>query len=210
MENKQRQPKRLRRVGIYGGTFSPPHIGHIHAAKAFLTEKDLDELLIIPTFLPPHKERKDNASVKDRLSMCRLSFSFSEKIAVSDIEIQREGKSYTADTLAQLQTQDKELLFLCGTDMLLTMDTWHEPQRIFALAEIVCVRRENEPELADKLLQKAEEYRKSFGARISFLKAKALPLSSSFVRECLQKGRDTEGLLSDEVSAYIKERALYQ
>ena len=142
--------------------------------------------------------------------MCRLAFSFSEKITVSDIEIQRRGNSYTSDTLAQLEAADKELLFLCGTDMLLTMDTWHEPQKIFQLAEIVCIRRENEPSMAEKLRKKAEEYRQRFGARVSFLQAEAQPLSSSFVRERMQMGNGFADLLSKEVLAYIEERELYR
>ena len=83
------------RLGVYGGTFSPPHLGHIESAEAFYREMKLDKLLIIPTFIPPHKEAKDDASPEDRLEMCKLAFSHIPNTEISDMEIKRGGKSYT-------------------------------------------------------------------------------------------------------------------
>ncbi len=202
--------EKKRRVGIYGGTFSPPHLGHVHAAAVFLDEGNLDELLIIPTCVTPLKERKEHTAPEDRLAMCRLAFDFSPKTAVSDIEIRRAGKSYTAETLQALSREDVRLVFLCGTDMFLTMDTWYQPETIFRLAEIACMRRENRVENEEKLLQKSEEYKQKYGAEITFLKTEPKEMSSSEIRECLRGGADVSAYLPAAVAEYIKARGLYQ
>ena len=199
-----------KRIGLYGGTFSPPHIGHMHAAKTFLTQGEIDELVIMPTYQPPHKVNKDGTSAADRLAMCRLAFAFSDHITVSDLEILREGKSYTSDTLRALSREGSRLVFLCGTDMFLTLDEWHEPEVIFALAEIACIRRESDEENDAEIARKAEEYRARFGAKLRFLTADAIELSSSEIRARIASGDTTAGLLSDSVGAYIAEKGLYR
>ena len=198
-----------RRVGIYGGTFSPPHLGHVHAASAFLQEARLDELLIVPTFVTPLKMRAECTSPDDRLAMCRRAFDFSPKVSISDIEIRREGKSYTAETLLQLAKEDTRLVFLCGTDMFLTMDTWYDPKTIFRLAEIACMRREATVENTKALAIKAEEYKRKYGAEVAFLETLPKEMSSSEIRERLQRGESTEAYLPVSVAEYIKERGLY-
>ena len=110
-----------RRVGIYGGTFNPPHNGHVGAAEAFCRGALLDELIIMPDFLPPHKEIDKAVSADERLKMCELAFSHIEKARVSDMEIRRGGRSYTSVTLEELSSPDVDLYFLCGTDMILTI-----------------------------------------------------------------------------------------
>lgn len=209
MENRKGLPT-IKRLGVYGGTFSPPHLGHAHAAKAFLNDGDIDELVVIPTFVTPLKDREEQTTAEDRLQMCRLAFSFSQSITVSDLEIQRGGKSYTAQTLAALSSPDVALSFLCGTDMLLSMDTWYHPEEIFRLARIVCMRREDAPENGALLMEKAASYKERFGAVIDFLDVPPLALSSSEVRERLKNGKGAEGLLSPSVLAYIREKRLYK
>ena len=197
-------------IGIYGGTFSPPHLGHAHAARIFLAEGGIDALTVIPTFVTPLKERREATSPEDRLAMCRLAFSFSPRITVSDIEVRRRGRSYTADTLEALKKNDVDLSFLCGTDMLLSMDTWHDPARIFRLATVVCMRRETDPYNTERLFNKAEEYRVRFGAKIKFLMQPPVILSSSEIRERLARGENCSLYLDRSVLDYIRERGLYQ
>ena len=199
----------MKRVGVYGGTFSPPHVGHMHAARVFLEMGNIDELTVIPTFVTPLKERKETTSPEDRLAMCRLAFSFSPRITVSDIEIARTGRSYTSETLAALSSPDVRLSFLCGTDMFLTMGLWHDPCTIFRLATIVCMRREDEAENTERLFGKAEEYRIKFGADVRFLDAPPLSLSSSEIRERIAAGEACSEYLAPSVLAYICERRLY-
>ena len=132
------------KIGIFGGTFDPPHIGHINICKEFLSRLSLDKLYVIPAFLPPHKEIKSNTPVNKRFEMCEIAFSpISSKIEISDVEIKREGKSYTADTISYFKSRgDDDLYLLCGTDMLLTLDEWYNPKYIFENAIIVLARRE--------------------------------------------------------------------
>ena len=196
----------MKTVGIFGGTFSPPHNGHIYAVKEFLRAEDPDVMLIIPTFTPPHKELKGNATPNERLRMCELAFGFDPRIRVSDMEIRRGGKSYTADTLEELSSEDTHLVFLCGTDMFLTMDEWHDPERIFRLADIVLIRRENQEELNDNLRQKAKAYHERFGAVIRFIDALPLPLSSTLCRE----SGALDELVPPLVKEYIEQCKLYK
>mgnify|MGYP003293390888 CR=1 FL=1 len=111
----------MKRIGIYGGTFNPPHIGHIKAAESMSRIIQPDTFLIIPDFLPPHKSFDGMVSADDRLNMCKLAFSHVNNVHVSDIEIKRGGKSYTSCTLEELSADDRELYFLCGSDMFLTL-----------------------------------------------------------------------------------------
>lgn len=199
----------MKHIGVYGGTFSPPHIGHTNAARIFLEKGGIDSLTVIPTFVTPLKERQEATSPEDRLAMCRLAFAFSPSITVSDIEIRREGRSYTSETLTQLSSPDVRLSFLCGTDMLLTMGTWHEPQTIFRLATIVCMRRESDAANTRLLIEKAEEYRIKFGADIRFLNAPPLLLSSTEIRSRLATGEDCGDCLDPSVLEYVRKRGLY-
>jgi nicotinate-nucleotide adenylyltransferase len=130
-----------KRIGIYGGTFSPPHLGHRRAVEAFALAEQLDEIYVIPTFTPPHKQLQGDATPQQRMEMCRLAFA-GLPVAVSDLEIRRGGKSYTVLTLEELKAPDNTLVLLCGTDMFLTIDSWYQAARIFELAEIVYVQRE--------------------------------------------------------------------
>ncbi len=195
------------RLGIYGGTFSPPHKGHIEAAEAFYREMNLDKLLIIPTFIPPHKAESEEAAPEDRLEMCRLAFSHIPNTEISDMEIVRGGKSYTYLTLEELKRDDNELFFLCGTDMILTFDRWMRYEYIFSLATICYARRECDSQNSLKIEEKNEQYRK-LGAKIVEIHHKVTEVSSTDIRESL-KSLDNE-FLTKPVLEYIKYSGLYQ
>lgn len=197
------------RVGIYGGTFSPPHNGHLHAAKCFLEQMKLDELIVIPAGVPPHKTRTEQTSAEDRLELCRAAFSFSDKIYVSDMEIKREGKSYTADTLSLLTEEGKQLFLLCGTDMLMTLDRWYAPEAIFRLAHIVYLTREADEAVLKAMRRKAEEYRHAFGASVSELIVPPVPMSSSEVRSRIKEGKEWRDAVPAAVANIICEKGLY-
>ena len=198
------------RVGIYGGAFSPIHKGHVEAAKAFMSQMWLDVLFVIPTGTSPHKEMSGGASDVDRLEMCRLAFDGIEGVIVSDIEMKREGKSYTVDTLRALSAPDQRLFLLCGTDMILTLDTWRESDEIFKLAYPVYIRRESDESLDDKLVEKVTEYRNKYGKNTVRINAPAIEISSSEVRERIVNGEDVSDLVPEKVAAYIKEKGLYK
>lgn len=201
----------MKRLGIYGGSFSPPHLGHLHAAEQFYDEACLDELVIMPAGRPPHKALDGGAANEDRLIMCRLLFEKDREngrnIMVSDYEIQKQGASYTVLTLEHHSCPNTELFFLCGSDMFLSLDTWHMPARIFALATIFCCSRE-EDDMAE-LTAKKSFFEKKFGAKIILSRSRPLPVSSSELRCKLMLGEDTEGLLSKEIQSYVFHKGLY-
>ena len=198
------------RIGIYGGTFSPPHLGHVRAAESFATAISLDRLLIIPDFLPPHKKIDGGASECDRLRMCELAFSHIQKAEISTLEIDRGGKSYTALTLTELSRDGRELYFLVGTDMFLTLDTWYAPETIFKLAVICYVRRESDAYNDALIMRKSDEYRKRYGARVIAIESDAIEVSSSEIRELIQTPHLAKKYLSQSVYDYITEKELYK
>ena len=197
------------RVGIYGGAFAPIHIGHVEAAKAFMSQMWLDVLFIIPTGISPHKEMSGGASNADRLKMCELAFEGVDGVIVSDMEIRREGKSYTVDTLRHLADEDRRLFLLCGTDMILTLDQWREPDEIFRLAYPTYIRREEDTELDERLIQKITEYRNKYGKNVVRISAPAITVSSSEIRAKIENREDITGLVPPAVADYIKEKGLY-
>ena len=198
------------RIGIYGGTFSPVHIGHVQAAKAFMEQMWLDVLFVIPTGVTPHKEMDTGASSQDRLNMCRIAFEGIEGVIVSDIERARQGKSYTVDTLRTFSVDPSDRLFLlCGTDMVLTLDSWREPDEIFKLCYPVYIRREKDAELDKKIIDKLAQYKQKYGKNVVKLTAEPIDISSSEIRKAIKEGRDVGACLDSGVYSYIKEKGLY-
>jgi nicotinate-nucleotide adenylyltransferase len=198
------------RVGIYGGTFSPVHNGHVAAAKAFMEQMWLDILYVIPTGVTPHKTMQGDATPRDRLEMCRLAFQGVEGVIVSDLEMKREGKSYTVDTLREMYDPAGRLFFLMGTDMLLTLDRWREPEEIFRLCYPVYIRREADAALDDRIVEKITQYHQRFGKMVPRIVAPAIELSSSDVRAAVADGRSLDGMVPPAVAAYIEEHRLYR
>ncbi len=197
------------KIGIFGGTFSPPHSGHIAAVEAFLAEENLDKLYIIPAFQPPHKEITYPTTPKERYTMAKLAFSHLPKVVVSDMEILRGGKSYTVDTLEQLFSEEHRLVLLCGTDMFLSLDTWYQHERIFDLADIVYVERYRETP-NEELHQKTAYYTRTYQARIRKLTIPPFPVTSTEIREALKtKKALPANILPRNVVDYIKEKGLY-
>ena len=199
-----------KKIGIYGGTFNPPHIAHVRACEAFYNEIKPDELLVIPSFLPPHKDISGEVSSEERLEMTRLAFDSISGAVVSDMEIKRGGRSYTAITLSELKKDDNELYFLCGTDMFLSLDSWYRPDIIFSLATICYVRRECEAENDAKLVQLTEYYKNKYNAKIIPILSEVTELSSTELREKIKSGEDTSLYLPQKVNNYVQNRGMYK
>ena len=175
----------VKRIGIYGGSFNPPHLGHLRAAKAVRDALGLDEVRLIPAGNPPHKELpEDSASPEQRLAMTRLLVKGEKGLTVSDLELRRNGPCYTADTLRELHTMDPEakLFLVIGTDMLLTLDKWYHPEEILSLAAVAALPRQEE-DLA-KVREKAAALGKDFQAEIQVIESIPLEISSTQVRIC--------------------------
>lgn len=198
------------RVGIYGGTFSPVHNGHVAAAKAFMEQMWLDILYVIPTGVTPHKDMKGDATAADRLEMCRLAFEGVEGVIVSDLEMRREGKSYTVDTLRELYDPEGRLFLLMGTDMLLTLGSWREPDEIFRLCYPVYIRREEDAALDAAVVEKITAYQQTYGKVVRRIVAPAIELSSTDVRKAVAEGFPIEGAVPPAVADYIRRKGLYR
>lgn len=199
----------MTRIGVYGGTFSPPHNGHIAAAKAFMEQMWLDFLFVIPAAIPPHKEVEDDISVEHRFRMTQLAFEGIEGVYVSDLELRREGKSYTVDTLRELSGPEKRLFLLCGTDMMLTLDTWHEPEELFRLCYPVYARREKDPIIDKQILQKIAFYQEKYGKIVRKIQMEPVEISSTIIRQKIAAGKSVSNLIPPLVEQYIFDNHLY-
>lgn len=197
------------RVGIYGGTFAPAHIGHVEAAKAFMQQMKLDYLFIIPTAIPPHKQIDASDDPVHRLRMCELAFEGVEGIVISDLEIRRGGKSYTYDTLKALEAPNTRLFLLCGTDMVLTFDKWYRSEDIFKMCYPTYVRREKDPLLDARIIAKIGEYYEKHGVMFRKILVDPIEISSTEIRNAVKAGKDISGMVSPSVERYIKEHGLY-
>lgn len=200
-------------LGIYGGTFSPPHLGHRKAAEVFLDAVKPDRLLIIPTFLPPHKTFSSADSPEHRFEMCRLCFGDLPQTEISDLEIRREGKSYTFDTITALSKEGREIFFLCGTDMLLTLDHWYRAHELFSLCTFVLERRERDEATRLMIDERIAFFRSEYGARIMEIGIEPFEISSTDVRNAAKAGASRALLVTmvpDAVAEYMEAHKLYQ
>ena len=196
----------MKKIGIYGGSFSPPHNGHISAARQFMDALSLDELLIMPSHISPHKVTDPTLTSRHRYDMAKIAFKDLPRVTVSDYEIQKGDISYTANTLSHVSNEG-ELYFLCGTDMFLTLSRWYRPDIIFENATIVLASRENGKE--EEIIAAKKAYETDFGARIIILNNEVLEISSTEVRQALKQGNDVSRYLSQDVEVYIREHNLY-
>ncbi len=204
------------RIGIYGGTFNPPHLGHLTAARAVFELLGLDLLLLIPAGLPPHKALPEgSATAVQRLEMTRLAgqqLGLGDKVRTLDVELCREGRSFTSDTLEQVRAMypGAELWLLMGTDMFLTLQAWHEPEKIFALAGVAAFGRTEEDTEPLFAAQREYLYKTYPQARIFTLTVPGVvDVSSTDLREELAQGGGGWAL-APAVYGYILREGLYR
>ena len=203
------------KIGIYGGTYNPPHLGHMAAAKAAVAALQLDKLILIPAATPPHKALPaGSASPKQRLEMVELmadALGLPGVVEVSTIELEREGKSYTVDTLAAIREQypDAELWLLMGTDMFLSLQNWRKPEEILAMTG-VCAFGRTEQDGEEVFAPQREYLSQRFNARITTITLPGLvEISSTQLRDMLDEGKG-EDYLHPAVYGYILMNGLYE
>ena len=184
-------------IGIFGGTFNPPHLGHLLLARTFAARFSLQRVLVIPTFVPPHKQTPDLADADARVQMCRLLFG-EAPFEVSTMEIDRGGRSFTVETLETLRAQypDEALYLLIGSDMLETLDTWYRAQDIRRLCTICAAVREKGKTLDANGAVLLEDF-------------DPIEISSTAVRERVRLGQDVTDVVGEAVARFIAENALY-
>ena len=202
------------KIGIYGGTFNPPHGGHLAAARAAAAVLGLDKLVFVPAGLPPHKQLPENSATdRQRLEMTTIladQMRRPDLTAVWDTELRRPGKSYTSDTLyeAKLLWPDAELWLLMGTDMFLTLQAWHKPDKVMELAGI-CAFGRTEADTEAVFEPQRKYLHDTFNARVTTVTIPDLvDISSTQLRKALEEGRGRE-YLPDPVYGYILREKLY-
>lgn len=196
------------RIGIMGGTFNPPHMGHVNAASAAMHEIPLDRIIFVPAGIPPHKAMaEDSASTKERLEMTGLAAEL-VGAEVSDMEISREGKSFTVDTLRELKKKypNDELWLIMGTDMFLSIETWREFETILSLAGIAAVPRDKND--LECLFNHGKFLKKKYGATSRIIETEAVTISSSELRPGINRD-ELLGFLPEAVYEYIVRKKLY-
>jgi nicotinate-nucleotide adenylyltransferase len=199
----------LTAVGILGGTFNPPHLAHMVCASEARAQLQLERVLIVPTGVPPHKQMEQEPGRMHRLEMCRLAIEgHRDWLEVSAIEVNRDGPSYTVDTLREIHAKQPgdELTFIVGGDMAWSLPSWHEPEAILELATVA---------VAERAGARREEVRGRLAGmrhaeRISYIDVPRLDISSSALRRRVREGRPIDYLVADTVADYIEQWRLYQ
>jgi len=194
-------------IGVLGSAFNPPHLGHLALAQEALWQLDLDEVVLVPTGEAPHKRIADDPGRELRLAMTRLAAADDTRFSVSTLEVEREGPSYTYETLELLAKEqgDSDLVFVMGADAAVGLESWREPKKVTELAGLAVARRSGiaDAEVAAML--------RSLGAegRATMLEMPQFGVSSSSVRERAAAGRPLRYLVPESVARFIEEKGIY-
>lgn len=195
-------------IGVLGSAFNPPHLGHLALAQEAHFQLGLDEVVLVPTGHAPHKRMADDPGREARMEMTRLAAADDSRFSVSSLEVDREGPSYTYETLEALAEEraDRELVFVMGADAAVGLESWRKPERVVELASVAVARRAgvSDPEVATVM--------RSLGCedRATMLEMPQFGVSSSAVRERAGQRRPLRYLVPDAVSSFIEEKGIYR
>jgi nicotinate-nucleotide adenylyltransferase len=196
------------RIGILGGSFNPPHLGHLVMAQEAHTHAGLDKVVFMPVAAAPHKQLADDPGPEERFELCRLAVAKDERLEVSRLELDRGGPSYTVDTLREIHAASPgdELTFILGGDQAQALPTWREPEAILDLATLAVAEREGirRLDITERLaaLPAAE--------RLVFFDMPRIDVSSSQIRRRVREGRPIRYLVPDDVARVIGARGYYR
>ena len=198
---RQRSPRAPRRIGIFGGSFDPPHIGHLIVAQAAVEQLELDTVTFVPAFTPPHKIENDRSPASARLAMVKLAVRGNTRFDVSDFEVKRKGISFTVDTLRHFMSrfENAQLFVLIGGDSLSQFFTWKEPEEILNLAQLVVYPR---------TLQNLAEI-PSMLPRAMVLKGALIEISSTELRLKVSHRESIRYFVPESVARYVRTHHLY-
>jgi nicotinate-nucleotide adenylyltransferase len=192
------------RIGLFGGAFNPPHVGHLVCAQEAHAQLELDVVVWVPVGQPPHREIPQDPGAEIRLQMCDYATAADERFALSRVEIDRDGPSYTADTLTELRERSPgdELVLILGGDQAAALSGWHEPEEVMRLAAVAVGERGE----ADRA-----RVERSIGgqADLRFFDMPRIDVSSTMVRERAASGRPIRYLVPDKVANFIGAQSLY-
>ena len=199
----------MKRLGFLGGTFNPIHIGHLILAEQAYSEFDLDKVLIVPSGNPYFKENIKVLQAEKRLEMCRIAVSDNAHFEVSDIEVRREGDTYTFETLEELHKiyPDAELYFICGADIIKQIKLWKHPEKVFKLSSIIAAVRDD-CDILD-LTSQIEIYKRDYDARIEIMHTGRMDISSTDLRLKIRDSKTVRYFIPDNVIEYIRKNKIY-
>ena len=195
---------------IFGGSFNPIHLGHLHLAELVREEFCLNEIIFMPSGRPPHKDVSAQADKEHRYEMVAKAVRSNPHFKVSRLELDHSGYSYTVDTLREVRgglSVDATVYFIVGADSLIEMHKWKDPENIFALCEIIAIARSGIHN--DAAIKASEALRSNYGAKIHLLEKRTYPISSTEIRARIQAGLSVKYFVPDEVCDYIETHSLY-
>ena len=212
-----------KRIGLFGGTFNPIHLGHLRGAEEIREVFHLEEVIFVPSSIPPHKMSEEVIEASHRLEMVRLAVSGSPFFSVSDVEISRPGKSYSVETIKYFRESCQDaFFFILGSDAFMEIETWKEFQALFSLCHFIVMARPGSQKnsLSSRLpgtLTPAFQYKPEekawvhlSGYRLYLKEISFLDISSTKVRELIKRGRSVRYLIPPKVEIYIQELSLYR
>lgn len=199
----------MKKTGILGGTFDPVHRGHLQMAEAAFRQAGLDQVLFMPAKVPPHKRGRSITAAAQRADMIRLAIGERPGFVYSDFELQREGTTYTADTLQLLQDShpEQEYYFILGGDSLFHLEEWYHPEKIMERSVLLAISRYGISR--ERMNQQVEMLTAKYHARIQIVEMPRMDISSSEIREYVRRGQSIDGLVPGQVADYIRRHGLY-
>jgi nicotinate-nucleotide adenylyltransferase len=211
---------RLKKIGIFGGTFDPIHVGHLSVAEEFAAAFGLDQVLMMVAAMPPHRDRPV-ASPEDRLQMVQLAVQKYPVLTASDIELVREGPSFTLDTVKEVcKTEEGALIWMAlGGDAYSLIYSWYRPEDVLAQVHLVVLTRPGYPvdlmtplpeSLSERYTLSGDTYLHDSGASLRTLQVSPLDVSSSMIRKAVSEGDSIRDLVTVEVLQYIQQKGLYR
>ena len=200
-----------KKFAILGGTFDPVHLGHIETAKAIINKMGMEKILLLPSGNPPHKDSDSVTDSIHRLNMLKIAVENDSRLVISTMEIDRGGKTYTVDTIAELRKvfgNDVELFFIMGADAIHYIRTWKSFDRLLKMCSFIAVTR---PHYNNRQLKEdADNLIKNYSCRIEIVEIPAIDVSSSEIRFRIKNGMSVENMVSDGVIEYINKNGLYK
>jgi nicotinate-nucleotide adenylyltransferase len=209
------------RIGLFGGTFNPVHIGHLRCVEEIREQFRLDRIVFVPAFMPPHK-KQPGVSPEHRCEMARMAISGNSCFELSDIELQREGRSYSADTIDYFRMREPggDLFFIIGSDAFCEVHTWHRYPDFFEHCSFIVMNRAGVSALSSRHLPctaahmftrlDGDTYVHCSGTRICFGRVSALDISSTDIRARIAADRTISYLVTAAVERYIRNNRLYR
>lgn len=200
----------MKKIGIMGGTFNPIHNGHLFLAENAYEQIGLDQILFMPSKNPPHKAKPNMVTDQQRVEMIQLAIQDNPHFALSTLELERDGYTYTADTLTLLAKGNQEIryYFIVGADSLFMMQQWYQPQIIFDLCTVVAAGRDQVDE--NKLAAQAELLKKQFHADIQLVVMPTMQIASADIRDRVTQNKTIRYYLPDQVAQFINQHQLYR